>query len=286
MTVKKYRWKRNDWFSKRLPAWINLRWLGRGHRFRDAEFVLAKLMVDLHERGPDHLVFSGDASALGFPDELDVAAKIFGLENETFLPGIAVPGNHDYTAKDALEGAFEKRFTHWQQGTRIDEQTYPFAQKVGHVWLIGMNSATPNFWPWDASGEIRQAELQRLPKLVDQLDDGPRILVTHYPVCMANGKLEAKTHRLRNVEEVSKVMNEVGIGLWLHGHRHVAYQLQSSPWTEFPIICGGSSTQNGIWSYGEYTISGSQLNAVRRVYDPEKESFRDLETFELTLRVP
>src|SRR5436853_62013 len=70
----------------------------------------------------------------------------------------------------------------WQQGVRIDENTYPFAQKVGPVWLVGVNSARGNLLPWDASGQVGPEQCQRLAALLGQLDEGPRILVTHYPV--------------------------------------------------------------------------------------------------------
>ena len=30
ITARSFRWFPEDWFNKRLPAWFNLRWLGRG----------------------------------------------------------------------------------------------------------------------------------------------------------------------------------------------------------------------------------------------------------------
>ena len=57
ITVPRFRWFREDWFNKRLPAWFNLRWLGRGKRFANAERVLIALVEELRRQPPDRVVF-------------------------------------------------------------------------------------------------------------------------------------------------------------------------------------------------------------------------------------
>ena len=119
------RWR--ELIGRRAGSWVNLRLLGRGRRFRHAERVLAALHDDLAERRPDHLVFSGDATALGTEAEVARAAALLPLS----LPGLAVPGNHDYgTPEAATGGSFERHFAAWQRGERIDAEVYPFAQRV------------------------------------------------------------------------------------------------------------------------------------------------------------
>src|SRR5262249_53188726 len=85
-----------DWVTKRVPGYINLRWLGRRRRFRSAAEVLAALVSDIRRRRPDHVIFSGDATNLGFEAEFARAAALLGLGGDDPLPGLAVPGNHDY----------------------------------------------------------------------------------------------------------------------------------------------------------------------------------------------
>src|SRR5438552_4811395 len=115
VTCRPLGWRAEDWFNKRFPAWLNLRVLGRAFRFRQADQVLAALMAELGERRPNHLVFSGDATALGFETELAHAARLLGLNGGATWPGIAVPGNHDYCTPTAAEGGcFEKHFAPWQ----------------------------------------------------------------------------------------------------------------------------------------------------------------------------
>jgi 3',5'-cyclic AMP phosphodiesterase CpdA len=277
-------WRPEDWFNKRLTAWVNLRLLGRGYRFRHADHVLGALAAELRAGNFDRILFSGDATALGFEEEVARAAHLLGLGRPDPLPGLAVPGNHDYCTVTAMaSGHFERHFAPWQEGQRINSALYPFAQRVGPAWLVALNSSTPNRWPWDASGVVGPDQLRRLEDLLDRLDPGPRILVTHYPVRLASGRREHRHHALRDLDEVVAVCQRGGIGLWLHGHRHGPYHHRPSDFAPFPVICAGSATQSGRWSYGTYTLTDRRLRAVRRVYDPAEGCFRDDASFELEL---
>ncbi len=195
-----------------------------------------------------------------------------------------MPGNHDYcTFTSAASGHFERSFQPWLHGERVGEAYYPFAQRVGAAWLVAVNSATANRWAWDASGAVGAAQLQRLERLLTRLDGGPRILVTHYPVYRASGKPERGIRDLRDLDTVLEVARRGGISLWLHGHRHDRYHHAPSDLSPFPVICSGSATQHGKWSYGDYTLHGYRLTVMRRVYDANGEKFSDAESFELKL---
>src|SRR5262245_14050534 len=96
LTTQDLGWRGRDFFSKRVTGWINLRVLGRRHRFRHADEVLRALVADLRRRDPNRVIFSGDATNLGFENEFLHARRLFGLDEADPLPGLAVPGNHDY----------------------------------------------------------------------------------------------------------------------------------------------------------------------------------------------
>jgi 3',5'-cyclic AMP phosphodiesterase CpdA len=278
------RWQLGDWFSRRTTGWFNLRRLGRGKRFSQASRVLTALGRELQQQRPDRVVFSGDATALGFQEEMAMAARLLGVGGPHELPGLAVPGNHDYyTRSVAGSGLFERYFAPWQKGEREGGATYPFAQRVGPLWLVALNSSTGNRWPWDATGRVGAEQLSRLAMLLRRLDPGPRVLVTHYPICLSSGRPETWNHGLRDLAGVVKVAAEAGVCLWLHGHRHGAYHLFSREIAPFPIICAGTVTQAGRWSYGEYTIAGKELHAVRRRYVSDQDCFQECESFDLHL---
>jgi 3',5'-cyclic AMP phosphodiesterase CpdA len=283
VTAPRLGWRKRDWFGKRLAAWLNLRVLGRARHFSRTDEVLLALRAELRQRQVDRLIFSGDATALGFEQEVERAAGLLGVGAADAPPGLAVPGNHDYLSRsDAASGHFERHFAPWQAGERVDEATYPFAQRVGPAWLVAVNSSTPNLWAWDSRGHVGSDQLRRLERLLARLEGGPRVLVTHYPVKRACGRPETRGRALRDLAELLAVARAGGVGLWLHGHRHDSYHHPAAEDAPFPVICAGSATQQGRWSYGEYTLSGGRLSGVRRVYEAGV-GFRDAATFEVKL---
>src|ERR1700677_4826866 len=253
-------WRLGDWFSKRFTSWVNLRAMGRGRRFRQAEEVLSILVQDLKQRGAEHVLFSGDATALGFESEMRRAAELLEVGQR---PGLAVPGNHDYLTKGAARsGLFERIFAPWQTGQHAGdrqpatlEETYPFAQRIGPAWVIGVNSAVGNFLAWDASGSVGKTQCERLQQLLAELSPGPRLLVTHYPVYLSDGRHGEKSFRgLRDLPEVVRIAAEGGVSAWLHGHRHHAFVLPNCDLAPFPVVCVGSATQTRRWFSNEYML--------------------------------
>jgi 3',5'-cyclic AMP phosphodiesterase CpdA len=284
-TTKPLGWRRRDFLTKRLPGWINLRWLGREHRFQYGEEVLNSFREELKREPPDGIIFSGDATGLGFENELLRAINLLGINELNCSSGFTVPGNHDYyTPEVAASGVYEKHFAAWQKGERVDGATYPFARRVGPIWLIGVNSCKGNRWFWDATGRVDARQLDRLKELLKRLEPGPRILVTHYPIARPNGEPERSDHCLQNLDDLIQVAREGGIGLWLHGHQHVPYILQPAL-VPIPSICAGSLTQTNKWSYYEYVIGNNGIRAQKRTYSPEARRFEDGEVVELRLQL-
>jgi len=286
LTSERLGWRVRDVFGKRATGWVNVAVLGRGKRFRFAGQVVDALRHEFRTRHFDHLVFSGDATTMAFENEMADAARRLGVGDATLPPGIAVPGNHDlYTYGAVRRRTFEAAFSPWQQGERADaSHVYPFARKVGHVWLIALNSARANLFPWDATGKVGKPQLERLRSLVARLDPGPRIIVSHYPILTRGRKPEPRWHRLKDWKRVRDAAAACGASLWLHGHKHAWYLLPTGRDLPFPTINVGSSAQEHLWGYHEYEIDGSKLAGLRRTYDREANQFQDRERFELELR--
>jgi 3',5'-cyclic AMP phosphodiesterase CpdA len=219
---------------------------------------------------------------------MEAAARSLGLggtDCQSVLPGLAVPGNHDYYTRGAARsGLFERVFAAWQTGERIDNHIYPFAQRVGHWWLIGVNSARSNFLMWDSRGQVGREQSERLRDLFRRLGPGPRILVTHYPLYLADGRPESHWRKLRDLESFRSLIIEGGISLWLHGHRHNGYVLMPKPPDQpFAVICAGSATQHSKWSWNEYEMDGQRLTMQRRSWEPVEQRFVDATWCEITL---
>ncbi|MBL8800338.1 MAG: metallophosphoesterase [Planctomycetia bacterium] len=284
LTARPLGWTWPDWFGKRLSGFYNNHLSARSQRFRQAESLLTVLAADIQARPPDGIVFSGDATTLGFLSETERTAQVLGVARST-VPGIAVPGNHDYYTRAAeTSGIFERCFAGWQQGQRLDGAPYPFAQRLGPFWLVGVNSCGGNWIPWDATGRVADDELRRLEQLLPTLADGPRILVTHFPVSDARGRPERSWHRLRNLDQLLAVCDRGGVSLWLHGHRHQGYVVDDRAVAPFPVICAGSATDAHTCCYHEYTIAGRALTGVRRRFHADQRTFAEVERFAVPLR--
>jgi hypothetical protein len=63
----------------------------------------------------------------------------------------------------------------------------------------------------------------------------------------------------------------------------VGYHLVEPGFGAFPVVCVGTATGRGLWSYGDYAITGNRLFAVQRSYHPDDDSFQDGQRFELDL---
>lgn len=263
VTAEWSRWRLRNVLSKQPIAWANWRLLGRGKRFADAVAILKRFREEVRSRKPDLVVFSGDAMALGFGTEAQLAAD---LMNVTGSPGIAVPGNHDrYTRRLAHNVDFEISFGPWLAGERIDNQLYPFARCVGGVWFIAVNSAVPNRLFFDARGRVGTQQLDLLDQLLTRLPVGPRVLVTHYPYCTARGVAEPHWHGLRDREELAALVRKHDVKLWLCGHRHHPYRVGPTAEMPFEVICAGSATMRGTAGFWEIVIDGNCVTAERIV---------------------
>ena len=286
LTVPTLHWRTRDVLSKKAIGWVNIHWLGRGHRFRHARTVAAAMMADAVEAKHDGLIFTGDATKLAFEPEFEYAAKILRCGDTLLPPGVAIPGNHDYyTKRDVRSGKFERHFGPWLDGLRADEShRYPFARKFGHVWIIALNSSNPRRLNTTASATAGEDQLERLRMLCTKLDAGPRVIATHYPLRNGTGRVERRSHRLIDHRAALAAAAECGVGLWLHGHIHKPFTLPPSEEIPFPLICVGSATQTHRWSHNIYTLDGYGLTMQRRTWNHTAQKFDDAEQQQFTLR--
>lgn len=263
LTAAKRGWTCSQLFSKHATGWVNLTLLGRGKRFRLAEPMLRQFVSIAAAEQPDGIVFSGDATAIGFASEAATAAAQMRV---TDFPGVAVPGNHDhYTSSAVRRENFERAFQPWLQGERLGPETYPFARQFGSTWLVCVNSALPNRGITDASGFVGAEQLHRLDQLLSNLPDGPRVLVTHYPLVKADGLAESAHHGLRDRLELAAVVRRHRIVAWLCGHRHQYYTFGPTDDVPFQLICAGSATMIGSPGFWDINVNDlGQVNATRR----------------------
>lgn len=283
------RWKTREYFSKRVTGYFNNRYLPRSKQFKQASHVLHRLVEEAYSRSPDLVIFSGDATTLGVEEEFAHAAELLKVGQPGTPPALAVPGNHDYyTVHGVKQGLFEKHFAPWQHGDRIDKEIYPFARRIGPLYIVAVNSCQWNWWSWDSTGRVGIDQLVRLEQLLtsEAAENSIKILVTHYPLALADGKPEKRQRRLRDLHDLLTVADKFNVQLWLHGHRHESYVVPSSPERSVSALCVGSGTMHDHWSFGEYLFDHNVMNLRQYTYQPSMSKFVMSQESSLTLALP
>ena len=140
--------------DRRVSGSINLRFLGRGERYRDAaergHFAVQQIIAE----APDAVVFGGDATSLSEPEEFAIAAEVLSPLLSMGIPCIALAGNHDrYTLKAEREQRFETAFRDWRLIGSDWEQIEIAGQVIDFV-----DTARANRMIWDSRGETTDDE--------------------------------------------------------------------------------------------------------------------------------
>jgi 3',5'-cyclic AMP phosphodiesterase CpdA len=221
--------------NKRILGYLS--WLLRRRREHRRE-VLAALVQDVHSRGPDHVVITGDLTHIGTPRECAEAATWL-QEVSALHPLTLIPGNHDRY----IAAPWEKTLGLWGDFMAGDERgtpelargLFPALRRRGPLAIIGLSSAVPSP-PFFASGTLGTAQLHELERLLGQAGrDGLfRLVLVHHPPVAA---LLDRRRRLTDASGLQQVLKRAGAELILHGHSHCWMQTSvSGPRTEIPAL--------------------------------------------------
>src|SRR5438105_519830 len=72
-------WTAGDLLSKHATGWVKWTILQRWRRFRNATQILGQFADRVRAERPDAVIFSGDATALGFAKEAAEAARLLNV---------------------------------------------------------------------------------------------------------------------------------------------------------------------------------------------------------------
>jgi 3',5'-cyclic AMP phosphodiesterase CpdA len=189
--------------------------------------ILQAVVTDLLAHQPDHVAVTGDLINLSLQAEYRVAAKWLEALGEpewiTF-----VPGNHDAYVpfpwdtglglwSDYMTGDMRIAGAHNIAGLAAP---FPFVRQRGNVALIGASSAVPMGWRL-AAGRLGMPQIEALRAILRELRQRGlfRILLIHHPPLP--GQAEDRK-ALVDAREFTKVLQDEGADLVLHGHNHKA----------------------------------------------------------------
>ncbi len=253
--------------NKRLLGAANLV-LRRHKHFAQARQKLASLAELAAEHAVDAIVCTGDYTALGTEPEIIAARAAIDPLTRAAPVFVTVPGNHDLYMPDSVrDSRFERHFAALL-GTdapelRVDA-IWPTVKLVGRdVAVIAVNSARPNPEPWRSSGRIPDAQLDALPRIIDdpRLRDRFVFVVTHYAPRRPDGTPDRRSHGLDNAAALLRACSGIARGALLHGHIHWRFHLQV-PEMRAWIFGAGSTTCSGREGLWLFDIEAGQARAT------------------------
>lgn len=248
-------WGRRSFFS---TGWrgalgrFELHGMGRLARFHGVEARLEQLVEDLHAIDADHIVVTGDVSALGHEDEV-------GPVEELLRPLLqagrltVIPGNHDRYTDTPSARVFERIFSPWL-GSDLPELAvegpYPFVRLVGEdLAFIGLDSTRVSGWSHYFVGRLgdRQLEAARAALAHPKLAGRTVFVLSHHGPLGPSGKFDWIHSALLDASGLLDVLHERPAVL-LHGHSHERYWHRRDGGRPH-VLGAGSSTEKGREGY-------------------------------------
>ena len=200
--------------GKRLTGYVNWRRRGRLH---DME-TLARLVVHMQGKSPDHIAMTGDILNIGLAAEFPLAgawlATLGPAHDVSF-----VPGNHDAYTRGSVPH-LATTFMPWvtEAGPDAPAYVFPYLRRRGDIALIGLSSAVPTA-PLLASGALGRLQCEKLGVLLAETgrEGLARVVMIHHPPHRTGA---SGGRGLRDAKRLERVLALHGAELVIHGHNH------------------------------------------------------------------
>lgn len=264
-------WSARSWAStgaQGVLGRIELHGFGRLTRFKDASSQWRRLLDDVDAHQPDHVLLTGDLTAMGHPDEL-------GWMRETIEPLLRagrltlIPGNHDrYVAPRAFEATFADALRS-DLPELADEHGYPFVKLLGEdTALVGLDSTRVSGWSQYFVGRLGAAQLTALSRVLEH----PRVrhrtvhVLSHHGPLSSDGRREWIESALIDGPQLLRLISKHRVVLH-HGHAHRRSwhrRTEARP----HLIGAGSSTEPG--RAGFWAIDARDHSEVEATFHPRQ----------------
>ncbi len=249
---------------RRLMAQTEYRLLGRRGRFATVVQTVKRLLAEADAQRADHLLVSGDLTALALPEEFEEARQHLRTWSGRMT---IIPGNHDrYTPAAAKARLFESAFAPELKSDLAgytQEGIYPLVKlPTDDAALIGLCSARVPVSPGFAAGWIGKRQRQGLAELLQRPELKKRtvFVTTHHGPYRMDGRPDRVNHGLVDAKALLQVLKEGRAAALGHGHIHRRYRIDvaGAP----PVFCAGSSTEHAKEGYFRYVLEGGTVEAT------------------------
>ncbi len=258
--------RRMGW--RRWAGQLELKLARRARRYVKAPETVARLIAEGLRQGADHVILSGDLTALAVDEEFAQARKALGDLADRPDRLTLVPGNHDiFTPGSRDKKRFERWFGHLLDSDLPElraEGPWPHVRFVGDdVAIVGLCSARVPPVPGIAAGRVEDAQLRALEKICAHHRVRGRSIhvVVHHAPLRWDGKEDRPGHGLADARALLDVCARGGVAAIHCGHIHFRYahQVAGGP----TIVCGGSSTWLGHEGYWLVDSSGGRITGLQ-----------------------
>ncbi|MFZ2958050.1 MAG: metallophosphoesterase [Candidatus Ozemobacteraceae bacterium] len=247
---------------RRIAGWLNYA-LFRRSRFAASDTIVDALAAWSGREAFDANLFTGDATSLGAPGEIEQARK--KLEPFTHLPGglLLIPGNHDrYVIDGACGNRFDAAFSNFYRSDLPETTTdghWPQVRLIGnHSAIILLHGASPHRYIWFSCGAVPDIQIEGLKKALahPHLQHRTVFVATHHGPYRPEGHADTAFHGLGNTTALFSVLREHPRTILVHGHIHHRFHHPAT--ADHPaIFCAGSVTFSGRETAWVYEIDES-----------------------------
>lgn len=267
-------WARIGW--RRVAGQLELKLARRARRYVNAPQTIERLVAEGMRQGVDHVIVSGDLTALALDDEFEGARKALGEIAARPDKLTVVPGNHDiFTPGSHRKKRFESWFGHLLTSDIPELQVegpWPHVRLVGDdVAVVGLCSARVPPIPGIAAGRVGEAQVAALVKIGAHRKVRGRAIyvVVHHAPLRKDGTIDRRDHGMADAVQLLEACKEASVAAVLCGHIHSRFSLQVPGGPR--IICGGSSTWLGHEGYWLLDSRGGKLVGTqsRALEEPE-----------------
>ena len=244
--------------------------------------TLGPLVAAVDTIHPDLVIVSGDLTQRARRSEFRAARDFLARLPK---PQIAVPGNHDVPLYNVLF-----RFVRPLEGYRrhITDDLEPYYQDE-EIAVIGINTARSLTFK---GGRINERQVGRVRDRLCALPDGTvRIIVTHHPFDLPEGRLDAEL--VGRARMAMETFVECGADVILSGHLHVSHTTHTAIRYKLPgrsalLVQAGTATSTRERgernSFNVLRVERPKISVERYVWQPVERQFTPgaVETFRRT----
>ncbi|MBF0501081.1 MAG: metallophosphoesterase [Candidatus Riflebacteria bacterium] len=240
-----------DFFAlRRIAGWLNYA-LFRRWRFAASDAIVDALAAWSAKEAFDANLFTGDATSLGTPGEIELARK--KLDVFAHLPGglLVIPGNHDRYVLDTSAGnRFDATFSDLYRSDLPETQTdghWPQVRLFGSsAAILLLHGALPHRNILFSSGSIPEVQLAGLDAALSHasLRNRTVLIAAHHGPFSSDGRHDSIFHGLDDSDAVFARLRRHPGAIFVHGHIHQRFYHPATN-SHIPVFCAGSATFAG-----------------------------------------